>query len=97
MTRDWTRDENQVVTVRGTAENAKAGPLLLIDGTHPIFLTGIPEWDDDTAGKQIEVEAIVRREPALPAADHTDEKEEKQGSAGGRDQWFLEVHSFRVI
>ena len=95
MKRDWSPDENKEVTVNGTAENAKAGPLLLIDGTHPILLTGIPEWDDDTAGKQIVVEAIVRRERAFPAMDHTNE-EEMQGTASGGDQWVLEVKSFRV-
>jgi hypothetical protein len=95
MQGDWNMEENEQVTLSGTAENAKAGPLLLIDGTDPILLTGISEWADDTAGKQIVVEAIVRRERAFPAMDHTNE-EEMQGTASGGDQWVLEVKSFRV-
>lgn len=97
MKRDWSKDENQEVMATGTAQNAKAGPLLLVDGTHPILLTGIPDWDDETVGKQVNVEAIVRREPAFPAADETDDTDEMmQGTASGGDQWVLEVKSFRV-
>jgi len=95
MKRDWSKDENQQVTVNGTAQNAKAGPLLLVDGAHPILLTGISDWDDAMVGKQVQVEAIVRRQPAFPAIDETDD-EEMQGTASGGDQWVLEVKSFHV-
>lgn len=97
MKRDWSKDENQQVTVNGTAQNAKAGPLLLVDGAHPILLTGISDWDDETVGKTVEIEAIVHREPAFPATDETDDTNEMmQGTASGGDQWVLEVKSFRV-
>jgi len=95
MKRDWSKDENQQVTVKGVAENAKAGPLLLVDGTHPILLEGISDWDDAKIGRQVEVEAIVRRRPSFPAMDDEDE-EEMQGTASGGDQWILEVRTFKV-
>ena len=96
MKRDWGKDENQQVTMNGVAENAKAGPLLLVDGTHPILLEGIDDWGDETVGKEVAVEAIVRRQPSFPAMNDTDDREEMQGTATGGDQWVLEVTSFKI-
>lgn len=95
MKRDWSKDENQAVTATGTAENAKAGPLLVVDGEYPILLTGIPEWEDEAVGREVKVEAIVRREPAFPARNDADD-EAMQGTTRGGDQWVLEVKNFAV-
>ena len=95
MKHDWSRDENQAVTATGTAQNAKAGPLLIVDGDDAILLAGIGDWDEETVGKQVKVEAIVRREPAFPAMKPAN-KEAMQGTAHGGDQWVLEVTSLHV-
>jgi len=93
--RDWSKSENQEVDVTGTAENAKAGALLMLEPESPILLRGVPDWDDDTVGKRVSVKAIVRRVPGLPQADDSDEA--MQGTATDRDMWVLEVQQYHVI
>lgn len=93
--RDWSKSENQEVEVTGTAENGKAGALLMYEPERPILLRGVPEWDDETVGKRVSVTAIVRRVPGFPQADDSDEA--MQGTASGADTWVLEVKQYRVI
>jgi len=93
--RDWSKSENEQVSVSGTAQNAKAGALLMIGGEHPILLQGVSDWDEETVGKEVKVEAIVRRMPGFPEAEDTDE--EIQGTATGRDIWVLEVKHYHVL
>ncbi|GEM_PF-4404995 len=94
-THDWSKSENQEVNVTGTAENAKAGALLMLDPERPILLRGVPDWDEQTVGKRVNVEAIVRRVPGYPQADDSDEA--IQGTASGRDIWVLEVKQYRMV
>jgi hypothetical protein len=93
--RDWSKSENQEVDVTGTAENAKAGALLMLEPERPILLRGVSEWDDETLGKRVKVKAIVRRVPGFPQADDSDEA--IQGTASGGDTWVLEVKQYHVI
>ncbi len=91
---DWTRSEDQEVSLSGTAANAKAGALLMIRDDYAILIRGLPEWDEDTVGKTVEVNAIVRRAPGGPKADKSDEA--IQGTASDRDTWVLELKHFEV-
>lgn len=93
--RNWSKSENEQVSVSGTAQNAKAGALLMIGAKHPILLQGVPEWNEETVGKEVNVEAIVRRVPGFPEAEDTDEA--MQGTATGRDIWVLEVKQYQVL
>jgi hypothetical protein len=93
--RDWSKSENQEVEVTGTAENAKAGALLMLEPERPILLRGVHDWDEVTVGKRVNVTAIVRRVPGFPQADDSDEA--MQGTAIGKDTWVLEVKQFHVI
>ena len=91
--RDWT--ENEEVSVTGTAANAKAGAVLMIGPEHATLLRGVDDWDEETVGKKVNVDAIVRRQPSFPEAEDSDEA--IQGTASGRETWVLEVKQYRVI
>ena len=92
---DWTRLENQEVSLTGRASNAKAGALLLIRDDYAILIRDLSRWDEETFGKTVNVNAIVRRAPGGPKADKSDEA--IQGTASDRDTWVLELKQFRVI
>jgi translation initiation factor 6 (eIF-6) len=92
---DWTRSENQEVSVTGTAANAKAGALLMIRDDYAILIRELSEWDEETVGKTVKVEAIVRRVPGGPKADNS--AKAIQGTATDRDTWVLELKQFEVI
>ena len=95
MNHDWSKSEGKEVSVNGTAANAKAGALLMTEPEEAIRLRGLSEWDEQTVGKKVNVEAIVRRVPGWPEADDSDET--MQGTASGRDTWVLEVKQYHVI
>jgi len=89
MIHDWARLEGKEMNVSGTAANAKAGALLMTGPDDAILIKGLPQWPEETVGKQVNVEAIVRRVPGYPAADDSDEA--MQGTAGSEDTWVLEL------
>jgi hypothetical protein len=92
---DWTRLLDQEVTLTGTAQNAKPGPLLMIGSDDAILIRGLSEWDEETVGKEVTVDATVRRIPGFPKAEGSSNKA-MQGSATGRDQWVLELKHYKV-
>lgn len=92
---DWTKSEDQEVSLSGTAENAKAGALLMIRDDYAILIRGLPHWDEETTGKRVKVDAIVRRVPGGPKADNSPTA--IQGRASNRDTWVLELKQFQVL
>lgn len=92
---DWTRVEDQEVSLSGTAANAKAGALLMIRDDYAILIRGLPQWDEETTGKTVKVDAIVRRAPGGPKADKSDKA--IQGTSSNRETWVLELKQFEVI
>jgi hypothetical protein len=91
---DWTKSEDQEVSVSGTAANAKAGALLMIRDDYAILIRGLSEWDEETVGKTVTVAATVRRVPGGPKADNSPQA--IQGTASDRDTWVLELKHFEV-
>ncbi len=95
MSHDWSKSEDQEVSVSGTAANGKAGALLMTAPDAAIRIRGLSEWDEQTVGKKVKVEATVRRVPGWPRADDSDEA--IQGTASGRDTWVLDLKTYEVI
>ncbi|HJP92675.1 MAG TPA: hypothetical protein VJ875_12020 [Pyrinomonadaceae bacterium] len=93
---DWSKLLDQDVSVSGTAENAKAGPLLMTSPGDPILIRGLDQWPPEIVGKKVKVKAIVRRVPGFPKAQSRG-KQTMQGTAGGRDMWVLELKRYEVI
>lgn len=48
------------VTVRGEADNASGGAIVVTDDNTPVYLDGIDSWDKATRGKQVSVTGILR-------------------------------------
>lgn len=48
------------VTVRGTAQNAKLGAIVLIDDL-PVYVDGLEEWKATLIGKPIEVTGTLAK------------------------------------
>jgi hypothetical protein len=95
MSQDWSKSEDQEVSVSGSAANAKAGALLMTAPEDAILIRGLSEWDEQTVGKKVNIEAVVRREPGWPEAEDSDEA--IQGTATGLDTWVLELKQYEVI
>ena len=93
---DWNKSLDREVNVRGTAQNAKAGPLLTIGAEDAILIRGMDQWDPEVVGKEVLVEAVVRRVPGFPKASPAG-KRTMQGSATGRDIWVLELKSYKIL
>lgn len=43
----------QEVDVRGTARDAKLGPVIVVASGTPIYCLGVPEWPDKVSGKDV--------------------------------------------
>jgi hypothetical protein len=93
---DWSKSADQEVNVSGTAQNAKAGALLMTGPEDAILVDGLSSWDQETVGKVVSVTGTVRRVPGYPKADPA-KKLLMQGTASGRDTWVLELKEFEVI
>ena len=95
-TPDWSKSLDQEISVRGTAQNAKAGPLLMIGAEDAILIRGMDQWDAEVIGKEVVVEAFLRRVPGFPKASPAG-KRTMQGSATGRDIWVLELTDYKIL
>jgi hypothetical protein len=93
---DWSAKRDTEIHIGGIAQNAKAGAVLMIGPEHAILVQGLSEWDTATVGKNVMVEAIVRRVPGYPKAK-TSGGIPMQGTASGRDTWVLELKQYRVL
>jgi hypothetical protein len=93
---DWSKSLDREVSIRGTAQNAKAGPLLTIGAEDVILIRGMDQWDAEVIGKEVMVEAVVRRVPGYPKAGPPG-KRTMQGSATGGDIWVLELKDYKIL
>ena len=93
---DWSAKQDMDVTVTGIAQNAKAGAMLMTGPAAVILVRGLSEWGDETVGKKVTVEAIVRRVRGYPKAKRIDGNL-MQGTATGGDIWALELKRYHVL
>ena len=56
----------QEVRVVGTAQNGKAGALVLTDSGEPVYIRGLEEWAPGLVGKKVVVEGRLERERIFP-------------------------------
>jgi hypothetical protein len=64
MSFDPTEHAGQTVTLRGTAATARAGAMVAVPDSPPIYVAGLEEWADDVDGKQVEVTGTIRLRPS---------------------------------
>lgn len=81
------------VTIRGAAENAKAGAVIVTDLDEAVYLEDLEEWPDDLLGKRIVAEGILRRRRIYPQIEIEDDVP-SQGMSG--EPWVLEFERYGV-
>lgn len=80
------------VTLRGVAEDAKAGAVLVTDADETIYLHGKRSWEDELLGRRVAVDGTLRLGRIYPGVT-TAEGASQQGI---RDEhWYLEVENYR--
>jgi hypothetical protein len=65
------------VTITGTAENAKAGAILVTAGDRPVYVEGLRAWPAEDLGKELTLTGFLRRKRIYPEATP-----ERQGMVG---------------
>jgi len=69
----------QVITVDGTAEDAKLGALLLTDDSMSIWIDGLDAWPSGVRGKNVQVTGKVIQRSDLPVFVRQEGEPEMQG------------------
>ena len=67
MAIDLSKHTDQRLTVTGTAQTAAGGAIVKVEGTRPIYIEELDNWDDDLEGRRVEVTGVLRhRESMIP-------------------------------
>jgi hypothetical protein len=61
---DPTQHLGETVTFRGTAHTGRGGAIVMVPDSPPVYVSGLTEWADDVAGKQVEVTGRLRARPS---------------------------------
>ena len=64
MSFDPAQHFGETVTIRGTAATARAGALVEVPASPPIYISGLEEWAEEVEGKQIEATGTLRLRPS---------------------------------
>ncbi|MDP2341896.1 MAG: hypothetical protein Q8O67_13140 [Deltaproteobacteria bacterium] len=75
------------VELRGTAENAKGGAVVVVAG-QPIYLRNQAGWPDELRGTQVSVKGTLTSTKLLPSPVRAPDGAISQGAEG--DQWVLD-------
>ena len=92
MTTDLEKQAGSVVTLRGTAQDAKGGAVLVLPSGEPIYLRGVDAWPAALSGKAVQVSGLLKKEKHLPDPI-TKDGQLAQGAFGL--QWTVENPSFQ--
>ncbi len=89
-------DFTPLVSLLETAQNAKAGAVLLLGSAQvPLYLQGLSSWPQEHVAKEVRVEGtLTYKSEYLPEAKVSDRGAISQGVApGASGQWVFETHS----
>jgi hypothetical protein len=75
---DWATHVGRVVTLTGTAEETKSGPVLLA-GEKMIFIDGLDSWPEQLQGKRLRVRGKVISRDDLPVYVQKPDELPRQG------------------
>lgn len=79
---------DQTVRLVGTAENAKGGAVVLVDGT-PVYVAKKDSWPDTLRTKRISLGGKLTRTQHLPQATVNAKGEISQGTSGASTDYVL--------
>ena len=81
-------------TLIGTAKNAKAGAVLLVDG-NPIYIEGLAEWPEDLLDKQVRATGRLVQEKFIPDPGPDKNGAYSQGAIG--PQTVLKESTYKLV
>ena len=55
-----------IQTIRGRAENAKGGAVVITDTMGVVYIDGVDSWDDDVVGKDVVVKGEIFHGKQIP-------------------------------
>jgi hypothetical protein len=59
--------DGKTVTLEGTAENAKAGAIVMAKDGSPVYIDGLEDgWPADVSRKRVRVTGVLREEKRIP-------------------------------
>lgn len=61
---DPTEHVGETVTIRGTACDARAGAMLLLEDETPVYVAGLGSWDDALSGCEVDVTGTLTLAPS---------------------------------
>ncbi len=88
--RDWKSYFRGPVTLRGVAQDAKGGAVLLIED-RPIYVKDKASWPAELRGTGVSLTGVLRDEPFLPASTRDANGAISQGTTGDGTELTLEL------
>lgn len=79
---------DQTIRLVGTAENAKGGAVVMVDGT-PVFVAKKDAWPDALRTKRVSLGGKLTRSQHLPQATVNAKGEISQGTTGASNDYVL--------
>ena len=73
---------DQTVSLKGKAENAKGGAVLILENQEVVYIRKFSSWDETVTGKQVIISGIVRLEKYIPDPEVTEDGAISQGAIG---------------
>ncbi|TFH00083.1 hypothetical protein E4H12_00475 [Candidatus Thorarchaeota archaeon] len=74
----------QITHLKGRAENAKGGAVVILDNQEVIYIRRLSSWEDVVTGKQVTISGIVRLEKYIPNPEVTEDGAISQGAIGSQ-------------
>ena len=79
------RREARMKTLRGVAKNAKAGAVLLVDGSEMVvYLKGLSEWPEKLLDQKVEAKGLLVEEKFIPDPGPDENGAYSQGAQGSQ-------------
>ena len=72
----------QTITLVGTARDAHLGAVVLLSDNTPVFIDGLPMWDDQWDGKRIRVTGLLKDDSIAPDPEVNQQGEVSHGMYG---------------
>lgn len=73
---------DQPVELLGTARDAHQGAVVLLSDRTPVYIAGVPFWDDAWDGKRIVAKGVLRRRKLAPDPTVGPHGEQSHGMVG---------------
>lgn len=88
------------VTIRGKALDAKAGAVIMVEGSGPVYIEGLDSWPREAFGKAVVATGVLTTKKYIPDPVGED-GEIRQGAEGEQEvlegaTWKLERQAGRT-